>query len=337
MKMAKRFSSVGVIGAGAWGTALASLSAMAGAKTMIWARNADLVASIEKNKENKLYLPGYALPEGLRASADLSRVVQAEALLFVVPAQQARHVLMNIKKIADGKRYVAMASKGIEQKNLKLMPDVLHEVWPEAGNAILTGPSFAHDVVNSQPTAVTLASDDQEIGARWIATLGTRNFRPYLSDDLIGAALGGAVKNVLAIGAGVVDGMGLGESARAALIARGFAEFQRLGRAKGAKLETMAGLSGLGDLILTANSTRSRNMSLGQALGRGEKLSEILAARNSVSEGVSSASAVIDLAEKSKIDMPICQAVYQLVEQGQSVDEVMNNLLGRPFRKEVDG
>jgi len=323
MKMAKRFSSVGVIGAGAWGTALASLSAMAGAKTMIWARNADLVASIEKNKENKLYLPGYALPEGLRASADLSRVVQAEALLFVVPAQQARHVLMNIKKIADGKRYVAMASKGIEQKSLKLMPDVLHEVWPEAGNAILTGPSFAHDVVNSQPTAVTLASDDQEIGARWIATLGTRNFRPYLSDDLIGA--------------GVVDGMGLGESARAALIARGFAEFQRLGRAKGAKLETMAGLSGLGDLILTANSTRSRNMSLGQALGRGEKLSEILAARNSVSEGVSSASAVIDLAEKSKIDMPICQAVYQLVEQGQSVDEVMNNLLGRPFRKEVDG
>jgi glycerol-3-phosphate dehydrogenase (NAD(P)+) len=216
-----------------------------------------------------------------------------------------------------------------------MMTEVMAAVWPEAVPAVLSGPSFARDVAMGMPTAVTLACADAEIGARWVATVGAPHFRPYLSGDLTGAELGGAVKNVLAIAAGVVQGRGLGESARAALISRGFAEFQRLGIALGAEAQTMAGLSGLGDLILTASSPQSRNMSLGIELGKGRPLGEILSERNSVSEGVATAGAIHGLALKAGVEAPVCEAVADLVSGTKSVDEIIAALMARPFKTEA--
>ena len=229
---------------------------------------------------------------------------------------------------------IALCSKGIEQSTGLLLTEVLAQVWPEARGAILSGPSFAIDVAKGLPAAVTLACANEALGQRWAASIGAKHFRPYLSHDLVGAALGGAVKNVLAIAAGVVVGRGLGESARAAIIARGFREMQRLGLAIGAETDTLSGLSGLGDLILTAGSTQSRNMSLGERLGRGDALSAILAERNSVAEGVATAQAIYNLAEKAEVDLPICHAVAELVSEQKTVDQVIEDLLSRPFATE---
>lgn len=335
MERAKPFTSVAVIGGGAWGTALASLCATNGVATTIWARETEVAAAISNTGENAEFLAGVKLPPDLRATNDLGIAASCEAILFVVPAQFARSTFLQLRGIARAGTPVALCSKGIERDTGLLMTEALDAVWPEAIPAVLSGPSFARDVAKGMPTAVTLACADQALGARWISTVGAPHFRPYLSDDLIGVELGGAVKNVLAIAAGVVEGKGLGESARAALIARGFAEFQRLGVALGAKAQTMAGLSGLGDLILTASSPQSRNMSLGLELGKGRALDEILAERNSVSEGVASAAAVTNLATRSGVEMPICTAVADLVRGAKSIDDLIADLLARPFKSET--
>ncbi|PQA88793.1 hypothetical protein CW354_06940 [Marinicaulis flavus] len=330
------FASLGVVGGGAWGTALASLCAANGVPTTLWAREDAVIRAVNDAHENTAFLPGVPLPESLKALNSLGMAAENEALLFVVPAQFARPVLAELRSGAGGRAIpVALCSKGIERATGMLMTEVLHEVWPEAEPAVLSGPSFARDVALGMPTAVTLAAADRDLGSRWVATVGAAHFRPYLSDDLTGAELGGAVKNVLAIAAGVVEGKGLGESARAALIARGFAEFQRLGVALGAKPETMAGLSGLGDLILTASSAHSRNMSLGIELGKGRALDDILAERNTVSEGVATAGAIHALAVKAGAETPICEAVAALVAGEKSVDEIIAALLARPFRSEA--
>jgi glycerol-3-phosphate dehydrogenase (NAD(P)+) len=332
----KPFASVGVVGGGAWGTALASLTAANGVETMLWAREEAVIRAVNERHENTEFLPGVPLPESLKALSSLGMTAECEALLFVVPAQFARPVFAELRSGAGGRAIpVALCSKGIERTSGMLMTEVLGEVWPEAEPAVLSGPSFARDVALGLPTAVTLAAADSTLGSRWIATVGAPHFRPYLSDDLTGAELGGAVKNVLAIAAGVVDGKGLGESARAALIARGFAEFQRLGVALGAKRETMAGLSGLGDLILTASSPQSRNMSLGIELGKGRALADILGERNSVSEGVATAGAIHALAVKAGTEAPICEAVAALVSGEAGVDEIIAALLSRPFKSET--
>ncbi len=336
MKPGNPFASLGVIGGGAWGTALASLCAANGVTTSLWAREGAVIRTINERHENTEFLPGVPLPESLKALDSLGMAAENEALLFVVPAQFARPVLAELRAGANGRALpVALCSKGIERDTGLLMTEVLNEVWPEAEPAVLSGPSFARDVALGLPTAVTLAAADPDLGARWVATVGAPHFRPYLSEDLTGAELGGAVKNVLAIAAGVVEGRGLGESARAALIARGFAEFQRLGVALGAKPETMAGLSGLGDLILTASSPQSRNMSLGAELGKGRKLEDILAERNTVSEGVATAGAIHALAVKAGAEAPICEAVAALVAGDMTVDEIIAALLARPFRSEA--
>ncbi|MEM8770056.1 MAG: NAD(P)H-dependent glycerol-3-phosphate dehydrogenase [Pseudomonadota bacterium] len=329
------FASVSVIGAGAWGTALAHLCASNGVETLIWSREPEVAATIANRCENEMYLPGESLHPALRATAKLSETVSSEAFLFVTPAQYARPVLSELHHFASEKAPVALCSKGVEVKTGLLMTEVMADVWPGARPAVLSGPSFARDVVRGLPTAVTLACAEAALAQRWAATLGAAHFRPYLSDDLVGAELGGAVKNVLAIAAGVVDGRGLGESARAALIARGFAEFQRLGVALGAKTQTMAGLSGLGDLILTANSPHSRNMSLGVELGKGRVMEDVLSERSSVSEGVATAGAVMALAQKAGVDMPICQAVAKLVAGSHSVDALIADLLARPIKPET--
>jgi glycerol-3-phosphate dehydrogenase (NAD(P)+) len=330
------FTSVGVIGGGAWGTALASLCAGNKIETTIWAREDAVISAINERHENTEFLPGVPLPKTLKASETLGMAANAEAILFVVPAQFARGVFAELRAATVGRELsVALCSKGIEKSSGLLMTEVISAVWPEAQPAVLSGPSFARDVAMGQPTAVTLACADETLGARWMATIGAAHFRPYLSDDLTGAELGGAVKNVLAIAAGVVDGRGLGQSARAALIARGFSEFQRLGVALGAKRETMAGLSGLGDLILTASSPQSRNMSLGIELGKGRSLDDVLGERNTVSEGVATADAIHALAKKAGVEAPICEAVSDLVNGRKSADQIIAALLARPFKSEA--
>jgi glycerol-3-phosphate dehydrogenase (NAD(P)+) len=331
---ASPFRSAAVIGGGAWGTALGALIAANGVDTLIWALEPETEAAINRRHTNEAYLPGVRLPETVRATSDLEKVNGREAYLFVAPAQHARALLERLRRIAPADAPLALCAKGIEQPSGKLLTDILRDVWPEARAAVLSGPSFARDVARGLPTAVTLAAADAALGGRWLATVGAPHFRPYLSDDLIGAELGGAIKNVLAIAAGAVEGRGLGDSARAAVIARGFAEFTRLGRALGARAETMAGLSGLGDLILTATSPQSRNMSFGVELGRGRAAADILAERRTVTEGVATAPAVVAMARRAGVEAPICEAVADLVSGARALDDIIQALLARPLKAE---
>lgn len=325
---------IGVIGAGAWGTALAVVAARAGASVTIWARESDVVASITADRENRQFLPGVTLPERVSATGKLVELSQSDAFLMVVPAQYARGILSRLSEVARPGVPVVLCAKGIEKATGRLMTDILAETVPAATPAVLSGPSFAADVARGLPTAVTLALADQRLGSALVAALGLPTFRPYLSDDLIGAELGGAVKNVLAIACGIADGRKLGDSARAALITRGFAEMARLGVARGAKFETLAGLSGLGDLILTCSSQQSRNFSLGRALGQGLSPAEALSGKTSVAEGAETAPAVVALAKSLAIEMPICESVARILAREISVGEAIDSLLSRPFKTE---
>lgn len=326
---------ISVVGAGAWGTALASIAARAGADVTIWALEPDVAASINDRHENEMYLAGISLPDTLTATNDFDHLGDADAILMVPPAQFVRPTLKNIKPHLKEGVPIILCSKGIERGTGKLMTDVLAEEIPSALPAVLSGPSFAKDVAQGLPTAVTLACADQTIGTNIAEAIGLATFRVYLSDDLIGAEVGGAVKNVLAIACGIVDGKAFGDSARAALIARGFAEVKRFAVALGGQKETLSGLSGLGDLILTCSSPQSRNQSLGIALGQGETLDAIMSSRNTVAEGVHTAKAVVELAEAKGIDMPISKAVEDIVSGAKSVDEAIIDLLSRPVGDEI--
>lgn len=324
-----------MVGAGAWGTALAQVAAKAGRSVTLWARESEVVASVNGSHENTTFLPGIALDESLRATAELKEAAAADAILMVTPAQHMRRVLEELAPdIAAGKP-VVLCAKGIEQSTNRLLTEVLAEAMPQAAPAVLSGPSFAAEVARGLPTAVTLACEDEQVAEALAHAIGLPTFRPYYSSDLTGAEIGGAVKNVLAIACGIVEGKKFGDSARAALTTRGFAELTRLGLAMGARAETLAGLSGLGDLILTCNSPKSRNMSLGIALGEGKSLDDIMGARNSVSEGVHSATAVVALARHHGIEMPIAEAVADIVTGAATVDNVIAALLARPFRSET--
>lgn len=332
--MTLRYENIAVVGAGAWGTALAQVAAKAGRKVTLWAREADLVQNVNIAHENTLFLPGIALDASIRATGDLAEVAEADALLMVTPAQHMRGLLEQLAPdVAEGKP-VVLCAKGVEQSSNLLLTEVLAEAMPHAAAAVLSGPSFAAEVARGLPTAVTLACADKDIAEALTHAIGLPTFRPYYSSDLVGAEIGGAVKNVLAIACGIVEGKKFGDSARAALTTRGFAELTRLGLAMGARAETLMGLSGLGDLILTCNSPKSRNMSLGMALGEGKTLADIMGARNSVSEGVHSATAVVALARKHGIEMPIAEAVAGLVTGTAKVDDAIAALLARPFRSE---
>lgn len=325
---------VGIVGGGAWGTALAAVAVRAGRDTVLWAREAEVVEDVNIRHENRLFLPGIVLPEGLRATADMADLADREALLAVAPAQHMRAVAREAAPhLAPGCPLVVCA-KGIERATGKPISEVLAETLPGHPVAILSGPTFAAEVARGLPAAVTLACADAALGARLAAAIGLPTFRTYLSDDVIGAQIGGAVKNVLAIACGVVAGLGLGENARAALIARGLAEMTRLGVALGARRETLTGLSGVGDLILTCSSEQSRNMSLGKALGEGQALDDVLGSRKSVSEGVYTASAVAEIARDHGLDLPICEAVHAIVSGAMTVDEAIESLLARPLRPE---
>jgi glycerol-3-phosphate dehydrogenase (NAD(P)+) len=322
---------LGIVGAGAWGTALAQMLCRAGRAVALWAREPEVAAAIERDHINPLFLPGIALDPAIRVSLDLSAVARdAEALLLAVPAQYLR---VTCKQIA-ARVPVVICAKGIEAGTGALMSEVVAETLPDAAFAVLSGPTFAAEVARGLPTAVTLATRDPALGQALIAALGTRAFRPYLSDDVIGAEIGGAVKNVMAIACGIVAGKGLGDNARAALITRGLAEMTRLAVAKGGRPETLMGLSGLGDLVLTCTAVQSRNYSLGVALGEGQALGAILVRRRAIAEGVDSAAATAALAARLGVEMPIVAAVDAILHRGAAIDDAITALLARPFRSE---
>lgn len=321
---------IGVIGGGAWGTALAQVAAREGRAVRLWAREADVVAGINARHENAVFLSGVPLSPAITATDDLDDLRACEALLVVAPAQHVRAVL---GAVDFGATPLVLCAKGIEAGTRLLVGEVAREVQPAAPVAVLSGPTFAHEVAAGQPTAVTLACADEALGAALSDRLAGPAFRPYASTDVIGAEIGGAVKNVLAIACGVVEGARLGQNARAALIARGFAEMTRFGLARGARAETLAGLSGLGDLVLTCSSTSSRNFSLGVGLGEGRAAGALLADRRTVAEGAFTAPVLREAAADAGVEMPVTHAVCRLLE-GAPVREVIADLLARPLTRE---
>ena len=328
-----RPETIGVIGAGAWGTALAQMLASDGRDVVLWAYEPEVVEAINAEHRNPLYLPSATLAPTIRATGDLADLAKLDIVLVVTPAQVLGRVLAGLP---CHPRDLVLCSKGIEAGSGRLMNDVAREAAPGSAIAVLSGPTFAHEVAAGLPTAVTLAcGGGREQWERLAHALARPAFRPYYSDDVAGAEIGGAVKNVLAIACGVVDGLGLGQNARAALIARGYAEMLRFGEALGARAETLAGLCGLGDLVLTCSSTSSRNFSLGKALGEGAKAADLMADRRTVAEGAHTAPVLAELAASRGIAMPIVAAVDAILK-GEDARAVVAGLLARPLKAERD-
>jgi glycerol-3-phosphate dehydrogenase (NAD(P)+) len=327
--------SIGVVGGGAWGTALAEVARTAGRRVLLWARDASVADEINRQHTNTGYLPGLTLDAGLAATSALARMAEVDVILLATPAQAQRSIALALAPHVAPGTPVVICSKGLEQSTGKLMTDVLTETLPDCRMAVLSGPGFAEDVVRGLPTALTLACRDEGLGGALVGAIGCRYFRLYWSSDTTGVAFGGAMKNVLAIAAGIVDGRGLGASAHAALVTRGFAEMRRLGAAFGANPDTLVGLSGLGDLLLTCGSPQSRNMRLGRLLGQGRTLNEALAALHSTAEGVYTAAAAVRSADAYGIEVPIAAAVHAIIEGDLTIDAAIEGLLSRPFRSEM--
>jgi glycerol-3-phosphate dehydrogenase (NAD(P)+) len=322
------FKSVAVIGAGAWGTALAGVAARAGREVVLYARNPDNAAAIAATRNNPK-LSGAPLQASVRVTDDITVAADADIILIATPAQNLREAVAALAPHLARATPVIATAKGIERGTHKFMTEVIAEAAPDAIPAILSGPSFAADVARGLPTAVTLAARDEALASTLVQALGSATFRPYHTTDVRGVEIGGAAKNVLAIAAGIVVGRKLGASAQAALTTRGFSELVRLGRACGARGETMAGLSGLGDLILTCSSPQSRNLALGIALGRGEARP-----RDKLAEGEFTAPVLIELAASQNVDMPVSNAVAAILKGAVTIDAAIESLLTRPFKAE---
>jgi glycerol-3-phosphate dehydrogenase (NAD(P)+) len=322
------FNSVAVIGAGAWGTALAAVAARAGRDVVLYARDPASAARIGATRANPK-LSGVALEANVRVTNDIALASAADIILVATPAQQLRAAVTALAPHLIKATPVIACAKGIERGSHKFMTEVIAESAPDAIAAILSGPSFAEDVARGLPTAVTLAAKDEALASSLVRALGSATFRPYHTSDVRGVEIGGAAKNVLAIAAGIVAGRKFGASAQAALTTRGFSELMRLGRACGARSETMSGLSGLGDLILTCSSAQSRNLALGIALGRGER-----PAAGKLAEGEFTAPVLIELAASQNVDMPVSNAVAAILSSAVTIDEAIESLLTRPFKAE---
>ena len=332
--MPAALQKLAVVGAGAWGSALASSCRKAGREVTLWGRDAAVVEAVARRHENPAYLPGIALAPDIRATTDLGDLAAAELCLLVVPAQVLRPVAASLAAVLGVGVPVVLCAKGIEADSGLLMTEVAGALLPGHPLAVLSGPTFAAEVARGLPTAVTLAATDPAVAARLAESLGSRSFRPYVSDDPIGAEIAGTVKNVLAIACGIVAGRRLGDNARAALVTRGLAEMTRLALARGGKLATMMGLAGLGDLTLTCTATQSRNYGFGVALGQGHSPEAALGASRGVVEGRFSAAAVVAMAGRFAIEMPICAAVDAVVNRGADIDASIAGLLARPFKAE---
>lgn len=327
-------SKIGVIGAGAWGTALAQILANDEKDVTLWARTPEIVATIEAMQENDKYLSGIRLNDSLKVTESLTKAAGADILLLVTPAQHVRKTLEALKGEVSNGKPVVICAKGIELESGLLMSQVAKSVIPNGQFAIMTGPTFALEIAKGSPSAVTLAMDDKDLGREVCEKLSVRQLRPYYSDDVLGAQIGGAVKNVIAIACGAVIGRGLGESSRAALVTRGLAEMSRLANAMGAKKETLMGMCGVGDMILTCSSMQSRNYSFGMEIGKGKSPQEILKSRHAVTEGFYTSKALMVLARKNAVDMPICQSVYECLNEGLNFKDAIEKMLDRPVGRE---
>ncbi len=329
---------VAVIGAGGWGTALAILLTTGGHRVRLWARRESLCARMQQTRENALYLPGAALPEQLALTSSLAHaLMDAELILFAVPSHALRPLAQDIAPRLQGDSLLVSATKGIEEDSFVTMSTVLSETYGqhvENRIAVLSGPSFAAEVARHCPTAVTLAARDKRVAATLQRVFSSGRFRVYTTTDVIGVEVGGAVKNVIALAAGVSEGLGYGHSARAALITRGLAEMKRFAVRLGAEEQTLSGLSGMGDLILTCTSNLSRNYSVGVRLARKERLDAILRNMSMVAEGVRTSRSVFTLARRLSVDMPIVEQVYALLYEGKSPDSVLADLLAREMKSE---
>lgn len=328
------YQRIGVAGAGAWGTALSLVASRAGRNVTLWARRQEQADALAKDRENKRYLPGFALPAALQVTNDLAQLTHCDAVILAVPAQQLRAFLGQALLHLRQEQPLIIAAKGIEVASGSLLSDVVLQAAPHNPLAVLSGPNFASEVAAELPAAATLAASNETLAHALVAALGTASFRPYASRDVLGVALGGAMKNVIAIAAGMVAGLKLGENARAALVTRGLAEMLRLGLALGAQPETLFGLSGLGDLVLTTGSAQSRNFQLGFALGEGKTLAEFRAGRITVAEGAPTASAALTLAARQGVELPITQAVNSVLIGKLSLKAAIEGLLARPFKAE---
>ena len=326
---------VGVIGGGAWGTALAILANRAGSRVMLGTRNPNVQQSIRDHRSNDIYLPSVFIDPHIEVTDKIAQVCRSDVLIMAVPSHILRSACIAVSDTLDSKVPIVIASKGVERGSLMLMSEVVEDLLPNNPIGIISGPNFAEEAARGMPTATTIASHNPELLDMLTYALGGRLFRPYLTDDVIGTQIGGAIKNVIAIACGISIGRGLGENTRAALVTRGFAEMARLAQAKGGRYETLMGLSGLGDLILTCGSQKSRNLSFGTAIGMGKSKDEVLASRGrGATEGVVSAESVQRLAKKHNISMPICDAVYRILYENADLDKVIAGLLERPFASE---
>lgn len=326
---------VGVIGGGGWGTALSILCNRAGSNVLLCTRNLNVIQSITERRTNDIYLPSVFIDPNIAVSDKIADGCRGDILIIAVPSHTLRSVCIAISDLLPTQLPIVLASKGIERGSLMLMSEVVKSILPHNPVAILSGPNFADEVARGLPTATAISCTDSSLWDMLMYAIGGRLFRPYLTTDMIGTQIGGAVKNVIAIACGIALGKRYGENARAAIVTRGFAEIARLTLAKGGKYETLMGLSGLGDLILTCGSTKSRNMSFGMALGEGKSKEEILSGRGRIAtEGIIGAESVTRLAKKMGVSMPICEAVYRILYENAELDQVVGELLERPFSGE---
>ena len=329
--MSSVFQRISVLGAGAWGTALALNAARAGRDVVLWGRNRDTLEAISSKRHLPAYLPGIEFDNPLQTTIDLTEAADADCIMMVTPAQITHDIAEAIGLYVKKGTPVILAAKGLEKGTQRMMSEVLADYLPQAEPAVLSGPSFAADVARGLPTAVTIAARTAPLAEQLCASVSNPNFRSYASTDLIGVQLGGALKNVLAIACGIVTGRKLGASAHAALMTRGFAEMQRLALKLGARPDTLMGLSGFGDVALSCSSPQSRNFSFGLALGEGQDLASLLAPGAKLSEGIYTARVAVELAERQGVDMPIAQAVADVLERQSTIEEAVMKLMTRPF------
>jgi glycerol-3-phosphate dehydrogenase (NAD(P)+) len=328
-------SKIGIIGAGAWGTALAVVANRAGSDVTLWSRNDNVLQSVRQKRINEPYLPEVFLDPDIGITEDIASVCKSDFVMLSVPSQHIRPTCIAIADSIDDETPIVVATKGIERGSLALMSEVVHSIVPHNPILILTGPNFAGEAARGLPTATTVACADEKIGSALLYAIGGKYFRPYFTDDVVGAQVGGAVKNVIAIACGIALGRGFGENARAALITRGLAEIGRLCIAKGGRQQTLMGLSGFGDLVLTCGSSQSRNMSLGIDIGQGKSVKELLSGQfKGLAEGVGTAESVTELARKLGISMPICKAVRDILHKNFDIDITIQSLMERPFVSE---
>ncbi len=327
-------NTISIIGAGAWGTALAQIIASNNQQVCLWARNDALAREINTLHENKSYLPAIPLSDKITATSNLETAAKSEILLMVTPAQALRATLKNLIPFIKENHKLVLCAKGLETGTTHMQSQIVQEILPKTTLAILSGPNFARDIASGKPAATTLACEDLKTGEHLQNALATPMFRPYLTHDIIGVQLAGALKNVIAIGCGILNGLDMGESARASLVTRGLAEIARLGEKMGAQKETFMGLSGIGDMMLTCSSEQSRNFSLGLALGKGKTLNDIMSTRKNVTEGVHTANSANKLANDYAIDLPICQTIHRCVNEALPVNAALHELLNRPLGQE---